>query len=246
VFSITLAIFVLELIGGIAANSLALLADAGHVFTDVVGVGLALLAIWIAARPANDERTYGYYRAEILGAVLNAVLLLVVAAYILFEAWQRLSAPPEIETGLMLLIGVVGGAANLTSMLLLRDAQAASLNMRGAYLEVLGDLIGSLAVVVAAIVIAATGFVAADAIASVAIGVLIVPRTWRLLRDAIDVLLEATPKGIRLSELRAHLMRAENVLDIHDLHVWTITSGMKVASAHVVIADDANPASVLD
>ena len=246
VFVITLVIFFIELIGGLATNSLALIADAGHVFTDVVGVGIALAAIWVASRPPTDERTFGFYRAEVLAAVVNALLLFGVAAYILFEAWQRLSEPPDVAAGPMLLVAIVGGGANVVSLMLLRDAQSESLNMRGAYLEIIGDLLGSIAVVVAAIVIVATGFTAADAIASAIIGVLIIPRTWKLLREAIDVLLEATPKGMKLSELRDHLLRAENVEDIHDLHVWTITSGMRVASAHVVISDGASPAAVLD
>ncbi|MEX2080195.1 MAG: cation diffusion facilitator family transporter, partial [Dehalococcoidia bacterium] len=139
--AITLGVFVLELVGGLASNSLALIADAGHVFTDVVGVGLALGAIWIASRPPTDERTFGYYRAEILGAVINALLLFGVAAYVLYEAWKRLTDPPEVATGLMLAIALAGGAANLVSLLMLRRAQAESLNMRGAYLEVLGDLL---------------------------------------------------------------------------------------------------------
>ena len=246
VFLITLVIFVVEVVGGLASNSLALIADAGHVFTDVVGVGLALGAIWFAARPASDERTFGFYRAEILGAVINAVLLFGVAAYILYEAWQRLMEPPEVGSGLMLAVALGGGAANGVSLWLLRRAQGESLNMRGAYLEVMGDLLGSVAVVVAAIVIALTGQTVADPIASALIGVLILPRTWGLLREALDILLEATPKGMRLAEVREHLLRAEGVEDIHDLHAWTITSGMKVASAHVVIADGANPAKVLE
>lgn len=246
VFVITLVIFIVELVGGLATNSLALIADAGHVFTDVVGVGIALAAIWVASRPPTDERTFGFYRAEVLAAVVNALLLFGVAAYVLYEAWQRLSEPPDVAAVPMLVVAIVGGAANLVSLMLLRDAQAESLNMRGAYLEILGDLLGSIAVVIAAIVIVATGFTAADAIASAIIGVLIIPRTWKLLREAVDVLLEATPKGMKLSELRDHLLRAENVEDIHDLHVWTITSGMRVASAHVVVRDGANPASVLD
>ena len=246
VFLITLAIFVAEVIGGLASNSLALIADAGHVFTDVVGVGLALGAIWIAARPASDARTFGFYRAEILGAVINAVLLFGVAAYVMYEAWQRLMAPPEVASGLMLAVALAGGAANGVSLWLLRGAQGESLNMRGAYLEVLGDLLGSVAVVVAAVVIALTGQTIADPIASALIGILILPRTWGLLREALDILLEATPKGLRLAEVREHLLRAEGVDDIHDLHAWTITSGMKVASAHVVLRDGANPARVLE
>jgi cobalt-zinc-cadmium efflux system protein len=236
---------IVELLGGIGANSLALVADAGHVLTDVVGIGLSLVAIWIAGRAPSEARTFGFLRAEILAAVANAFLLFAVSAFLIFEAWQRLNSPPSVDTPLMLAVAVLGGLANGTSLLLLRDAQAASLNMRGAYFEVLGDLIGSVAVVIAAVVIAVTGLVAADALATALIAILIIPRTAGLLRDSLDVLLEATPKGMNLAELRNHLLRAENVADVHDLHVWTITSGMRVASAHVVLADGANPASVL-
>lgn len=246
VFALTLAVFVFELIGGLVSNSLALLADAGHMFTDVTGIGLALGAIWFAGRPASGERTFGYLRLEILAAVINAVLLFGVAAIILVEAWRRLSQPPEIETGLMLAVAVVGLLANAVSLFLLRNAQGESLNMRGAYLEVMGDFAGSAAVIVAAIVIAWTGWTPADAVASAVIGLLIIPRTWRLLRDAVDVLLEATPKGVDLDEVRTHILRAKGVSDIHDLHAWTITSGMNVLSAHVVLDAGADPPAVLD
>lgn len=246
VFAVTLVIFMVELVGGLASNSLALLADAGHMFTDVAGIGLALLAIWFAGRPANGGRTFGYLRLEILAAVVNAVLLFGVSAFILVEAWRRLSEPPDIATGLMLAVALVGLAANAVSLFLLRNAQGESLNMRGAYLEVMGDFAGSAAVIVAAIVIAWTGWTPADAVASAVIGLLIIPRTWRLLRDAIDVLLEATPKGIDMEEVRRHIMEAPGVSDVHDLHAWTITSGMNVVSAHVVLEPEANGPAVLD
>lgn len=246
VFAITLVVFGVELAGGFLANSLALLADAGHMFTDVAGIGLALAAIWFAGRPATGDRTFGYLRLEILAAVVNAVLLFGVAAIVLIEAWRRLSEPPEIATGLMVAIALLGLAANATSLFLLRHAQRDSLNMRGAYLEVMGDLAGSAAVIVAALVIALTGWTAADAIASAVIGLLIIPRTWRLLRDAVDVLLEATPKGIDLELVRSHILDAPGVADVHDLHAWTITSGMNVVSAHVVLRDGAEPPAVLD
>lgn len=246
VFALTLGVFVVELLGGLASNSLALLADAGHMFTDVAGIGLALLAIWFAGRPAGSGRTFGYLRLEILAAVVNAVLLFGVAAYILFEAWRRLSAPPEIASGLMLVVALVGLAANSVSLFLLRDAQRGSLNLRGAYLEVVGDLAGSAAVIVAAVVISVSGWTAADAVASAVIGLLIIPRTWRLLREAVDVLLEATPKGIDLDDVRSHILRAVGVADVHDLHAWTITSGMNVVSAHVVLEVGADPPEVLD
>lgn len=246
VFAITLVIFVVELVGGLVANSLALLADAGHMFTDVAGIGLALGAIWIAGRPATQDRTYGYLRLEVLAAVANAVLLFGVAAFVLVEAWRRLSEPPEVASGLMLGVAVVGLGANAVSLFLLRHAQEESLNMRGAYLEVLGDLAGSAAVIVAAVVIALTGWTAADVVASAVIGVLIIPRTWHLLRDAIHVLLEATPRGVDLDEVRRHILEAPGVLDVHDLHAWTITSGMNVVSAHVVLTPSADAPTVLD
>jgi cobalt-zinc-cadmium efflux system protein len=246
VLVISLAILGVEIVGGIAAGSLALLADAGHMLTDAAGVGMALLAIWIAGRSPTNGRTYGYLRVEILAAVANAVLLLGLAAFILYEAWRRLSEPPEIASGLMLAVALVGLAANAVSMLLLRDAQRESLNMRGAYLEVMGDFAGSAAVIVAAVVIALTGWTAADAVASALIGLLILPRAFSLWREAHEVLLEATPKGIDMDHVRAHILDAPGVVDCHDLHAWTITSGMNVVSAHVVLAEGADAAATLD
>ena len=246
VFGLTLSIFFFEVVGGLLSNSLALLADAGHVFTDVFGVGFALAAIWIAGRPATSERTFGFLRLEILSAVGNAVLLFGVSAFVLYEAWRRLAEPPEVTSGLMLAVAVVGLAANGVALYLLRDAQGHSLNMRGAYLEVMGDLLGSGAVIVAAIVIALTGWTQADALASVVIGLLIIPRTWALLREALDVLLEATPKGIDIDVVREHILEAPGVVGVHDLHAWTITSGMNVVSAHVVLAEDAKSGDILD
>src|SRR6476646_4209695 len=246
VFAITAVVFVLELVGGAVSNSLALLADAGHMATDLGAIGLALAAIWFAQRPASRDRTYGYLRLEILAAVVNAVVLFGIAAFVLFEAWQRLSEPPAIASGLMLIVALVGFAANAISLALLHDAQRESLTMRGAYLEVMGDLAGSVAVIVAAVVIATTGWTPADAVASAVIGLVVLPRTWRLLRDAVDVLLEATPKGIDLADVRAHILAATGVADVHDLHAWTITSGVDVLSAHVVLAPGADAPSVLD
>ena len=246
VFVITAAVLVLEFVGAVITNSLALLADAGHVLTDVVGIGLALGAIWFAARPATEGRTFGYLRLEILAAVLNAVLLLAIATIVIIEAIRRLGSPPDIASGPMLVIALVGGAANLVGMVLLHGPQRDSLNLRGAYLELMGDLLGSVMVVIAAVVIALTGWTPIDALASVAIGVLIVPRTLRLLRDAVDILLEATPKGLRMDDIRRHIQDVPGVADVHDLHAWTITSGLNVVSAHVVIEADADPPAVLD
>jgi cobalt-zinc-cadmium efflux system protein len=246
VFASTRTVFVIELVGGLMADSLALMADAGHMLTDVVGIGLALGAIWFAARPATQQRTYGFLRLEILAAVINAVLLFGIAAYILYEAWQRLSEPPEIQSGLMLAVAIVGLAANGLSMFLLRDAQRSSLNMRGAYLEVMGDLLGSIAVIVAAIVITVTGWVGADAVASAFIGILIVPRTWHLLREALDVLLEASPRGVDMTEVRRHILEAPGVADVHHLHPRTITTGHNLVWAHVVLDEAADPPEVLN
>jgi cobalt-zinc-cadmium efflux system protein len=214
--------------------------------TDAAGIGLALVAIWIARRPATPERTFGYYRVEIFAAALNAVILLVVAAVIVFEAIQRAGDPPAVAAPPMLLIASVGLVVNVASLRLLHGGASRSLNLRGAYLEVMGDLLGSVAVIVAGIVILATGWTPIDTIASVLIAVLIVPRTWVLLREAIDILLQATPRGVDLDEVRRHLLRADGVVDIHDLHAWTLTSGKHVVSAHVVIEPSADPPRVLD
>jgi cobalt-zinc-cadmium efflux system protein len=246
VFAITLAVLVIELVGAALSGSLALLADAGHVLADGAGIGLALLAIRFAARPATPQRTFGYYRLEILAAVVNAVLLFGVAGFVLVEAWRRLAEPPEVASGLMLAVAAVGLVANAVSLWLLRDGQQRSLNLRGAYLEVWGDLLGSVAVLAAAAVIAVTGFRAADPIASALIGVLILPRTWRLLREAVDVLLEAAPKEVDLDEVRRHLLETPGVTDVHDLHAWTITSSLPVLSVHVVLERDADAGRVLD
>jgi cobalt-zinc-cadmium efflux system protein len=246
VLGLGLIILVVEVVSAYASNSLALFADAGHMLSDVSGLGLALLAIWFAGRAPTSDRSFGYLRLEIFAAIANAVLLFGVAGFILFEAWQRLSAPPEVTSGLMLAVALLGLAANAVSLFLLRHAQAQSLTMRGAYLEVMGDLAGSAAVLVAAIVIATTGWLQADAIASVVIALLILPRTFALLRDATDVLLEATPKGIDIEHVRRHILDAPGVIDCHDLHAWTITSGMNVVSAHVIVADGADPANTLD
>ncbi len=246
VLGITVAILATEVVGGLLSGSLALLADAGHMFTDVSGIGVSLLAVWFAARPATPRRSFGYYRLEILAAVANTVLLFGVSALILFESVHRLFQPPEVGTGLMLVFAAVALVGNGTSVWLLRRGQADSLNVRGAFLEVLSDLLGALAVLVAAAVIALTGFRAADPIASGLIGLAILPRTWKLLRDAVDVLLEATPRGVDLGEVRRHIVEMQGVADVHDLHAWTITSGINVVSAHVVCDGTADAPTVLD
>jgi cobalt-zinc-cadmium efflux system protein len=235
VLVITCAVMVAEVIGGFIAGSLALLADAGHMLTDSTGLILALIAASLATRAATARRTFGLQRAEVLAALGNALLLVGVAVWVLIKAVDRLSTPVEIDGGLMLVVAVVGVLANLAGLLVLRPAQAKSLNIRGAYLEVLGDLIGSLAVVVAAVLILITGWTPFDAIASLLIVVVIIPRAWSLLREVVDVLLEATPHGVDLAEVREHIKGVRGVVDVHDLHAWTITSGVPVLSAHVIV-----------
>lgn len=236
--AIACALLVVELAGAAVTGSLALLADAGHVATDAVGLGVALLAIRLAARPASDRRTFGLARAEILAALLNCLLLLGVGGYILVEAIERLRSPAEVPGGTTIAFGLLGLALNGTSLWLLRRGQRESLNVRGAFLEVLSDALGSLAVVAAAVVILTTGWQRADSVASLLIALLIVPRTARLAREALDVLLEAAPREVDIQEVREHILALPGVEDLHDLHVWTITSGMPVLSAHVVVGHD--------
>ena len=235
VLVITFAVLIAEVVGGLIAGSLALLADAGHVLTDATGLIMALIAASLATRAATVKRTFGLQRAEVLAALGNALLLVAVAVWVVIMAVERLREPVEIHSGLMLAVAVVGALANLAGLLVLRPAQSKSLNMRGAYLEVFGDFVGSLAVIVAAVLILITGWTPFDAIASLAIVILIIPRAWSLLREVVDVLLEATPRGVDLDEVRDHILRVRGVVDVHDLHAWTITSGVPVLSAHVIV-----------
>jgi cobalt-zinc-cadmium efflux system protein len=236
--SITLTVMVVEIVGGMLADSLALVADAAHMATDALGLGMALLAIHFASRPPSDRRTFGFARAEILAALANCLLLLGVGGYVLYEATQRFVTPAGTEGGLTVVFGLIGLVANMISLTLLMRGQKESLNVRGAFLEVAADALGSLAVIISALVIVTTGWQAADPIASLVIGVMIVPRTWKLLRETLDVLLEAAPKGVDIAEVRAHILALDGVEDVHDLHAWTITSGMPVLSAHVVVRSD--------
>jgi cobalt-zinc-cadmium efflux system protein len=243
---ISVGILVVEVVAGLITHSLALLADAGHVFADVSGIGASLGAIWIANRAPTSERSYGLYRLEIVAATANALLLLGMSLAVLWEAARRLFAPPAIQPELMIVVAIVALAANLVSLRLLSEGRAESLTVRGAYLEVLGDVLGAAAVLVAGVWILTTGFRPADALASVLIGVLILPRSWSLFRDSIDVLLEATPRGVDLTEVRRHILDSPGVRAVHDLHAWTITSGMNVVSAHVVMGPDGDPGQLLD
>ncbi len=246
-FLLILVAFVIEVVAGLATNSLALLSDAGHLLTDVLGLGMALAAITAAARGAADpQRSFGLYRLEILAALANAVLLVGVAAYVCWEAVQRFRGPPEVLAGPMLAVAVVGLAANVVAFLLLRRGSRESLNVRGAYLEVVADTLGSVGVIVAAVVLALTGWPYADPAVAAAIGLFILPRTWQLGREALRILVQAAPEKISVTQVRRDLADLDGVVDVHDLHVWTLTSQMDVASAHLMIAPVADGHGVLD
>ena len=226
---------VAEVVGGIITKSLALLADAGHMLTDVGGLILALLAIRLAEKPANPQNSYGYYRAEILAALTNAVVLIGVSLYILYEAYQRFLSPPEIQSTPMLIVAGVGLVVNLIGMFILKKGSGESLNMKGAYFEVLSDMLTSIGVIVAAIIMLTTGWYYADPLISAGIGLFILPRTWILLKDAVRVLLEGTPYDVDIVKLRDTIKNIRGIKDVHDLHVWSLTSGVNAMSAHVVI-----------
>jgi cobalt-zinc-cadmium efflux system protein len=226
-----------ELVGAFLTGSLALFADAAHMLTDVGGLALALFAIWIAARPPTPAKTYGYYRAEILAALVNALVLLGVAVAILIEAWERLLHPRAVLAGPMLAIAALGLVVNLIGVWLLHRDAAHSLNVRAAYLEILSDAVSSLGVLAAAGVVLLTGWTPADALVSVGIALFIVPRTWGLLRQAVNVLLEGVPAHLDLSAIEEAITQVDGVRRVHDLHVWTLTSGREAMSAHVVVND---------
>jgi cobalt-zinc-cadmium efflux system protein len=237
VVGVTSLVMVVEVVGWLVSGSLALFADAGHMLTDVAAVLLALAASYVATRPANDRRTFGYHRAEVLAALVNAVVLVVVCVYLAYAGVRRLVDPPDVEAGQMLAFALVGLVANATSLAVLSSRKDSSLNMRGAFLEVLGDAVGSGTAILAAVVILTTGWLRADPLASLVIAVLIVPRALNLLRETSAVLFESTPKGLDVGEMRDHLLQMNGVTDVHDLHAWTITSGMPSLSAHVTVTD---------
>lgn len=245
VLGLTAIYLIAEVVGGLMTGSLALLADAGHMLTDVAGLGLALMAIKFAERPATPERTYGYYRVEILAALTNAVVLIGISLYILFEAWERFRNPPEVESGPMLFVASIGLVINIVGIVILRKGSKESLNMKGAYFEVLADMLTSVGVIVAGVIMLTTGWYYADPLISVGIGLFILPRTWVLLREAVGILLEGTPSDVNLTAIREGVGRLPGVSEMHDLHVWTLTSGVNAMSAHVVVLDSAVHAEVL-
>ena len=236
---LTAAFLVIEVAGALVTGSLALLSDAAHMFTDAAALAIALLALRLGRKAADDARTYGYARFEILAAAFNAVLLFLVALYILYEAWRRLSQPQEIQSVGMLVVAVAGLAINFVSMRILSGGQANSLNMKGAYLEVWADMLGSVGVIIGAVVIWATGWTWVDSAVAVAIGLWVLPRTWTLLSESINVLLEGVPKGVDVTGIRRQLAAHEGVHGVHDLHVWEVASGRISMTAHIVHAADA-------
>ena len=242
---LTLIYMMAEVIGGLATGSLALLADAAHMLTDAGGLALALVAIRFAERPATPEKTYGYLRTEVLAALVNAVVLLLLTIYILYEAYRRFIDPPEVIGLPMLLVAAVGLVVNLISMRLLSGGSTESLNVRGAYFEVLADMLGSLGVIVAAVVVMVTGWRLADPLIGAGIGLFIVPRTWLLLKQVIHILLEGTPPEVNVDLLKNRLLTLTDVRAVHDLHVWTITSGLDAMSCHIIVSKMETAADVL-
>ena len=245
-FGLTASYMLVELVTGLITGSLALLSDAAHMGTDVLGLGMALAAITLAQREATSQRTYGTYRLEVLAALANGVLLFAVAAYVLYEAWRRISAPPDVPGLPMLVVAVVGLTVNIVSFRLLTAGSKESLNLRGAYLEVLADMLGSVGVIVAAVVIFTTGWPYADPIIGAAIGLFILPRTYHLSAQAVRILMEVAPPGLDVEEVRERIIALPGVADVHDLHIWTVTSGIETATGHVVLEDGAELHSVLD
>lgn len=235
--ALTATYMVAEVVGGLVTGSLALLADAAHMLTDVGGLALALLAIRFAAREATPQRTYGYLRMEVLSALTNAVVLLLLTVYILFEAYQRFLSPPEILSGPMLVVAVIGLIVNLISMRLLAGGSSESVNVKGAYFEVLSDMLGSIGVIVAALLMMWKGWRLVDPVIGAGIGLFIVPRTWLLLKQVTHILMEGVPPNVDVGTLEQKLAGISGVTAIHDLHVWTITSGFDAMSCHLVIAD---------
>ncbi len=246
VLAVTAVFMVVELVGGIVANSLALLADAGHMFTDVGALALSLVAMRLAQLPPSPEKTYGYVRTEILAALVNGAALLVIAGFICWEAWERLRTPPEVDGPLLLAVATAGLAVNVFGAVVLHRHAGENLNLRGAYLHVIGDLLGSVGTILAGVLILATGWTLADPLISVVIALLILASAWRLVREATDVLLEAAPRNLDMDTVVRDLGSIPELHDIHDLHVWTLTSGFVALSGHGVIDDPAHHGAILE
>lgn len=235
---LTAVYLVAEAVAGFLTNSLALLSDAAHMLTDVAALGISLFAMRIAARPSDARRSYGYHRFEILAAAINASALFVIAAYILYEAYQRFRNPPVVQSGAMLIVAFVGLVVNIASMRILSGGSKGSLNVKGAYLEVWSDMLGSIGVIAAALIIRFTAWSKADPLIAVLIGLWVLPRTWTLLSESVNVLLEGVPEGIELREVENSLLGVDGVAEVHDLHVWSITSGRNSLTAHLRLVQD--------
>ena len=243
---LTVAVMAVEVVGGLLARSLALLADAAHMLTDAGALALSLFAAWIAARPAAAGKTYGYYRVEILAALANGALLLAVTAGIVLEALQRVRHPAQVRPGILLGVATLGLLANIVVAVILHRAKGESLNIRGAYLHVLSDLLGSVAAITAGAIILATGWVLADPLISLGLSLLLIAGAWRLVRQSVDVLLEAAPRSVSLPDLEAAITAVPNVHGVHDLHVWTVSSGIVAMSAHATVPDPASHQEALE
>ena len=236
-FGLTSAFLVAEVVGGLLTNSLALLSDAAHMMTDVIALAISLIAVRLARKPPDAKRTYGYARMEAIGAMINGGLLFVVAGYILWEAIGRFRNPPSVESTGMLVIAAIGLVINLISMRLLKAGSGTSLNVKGAYLEVWSDMLGSVGVLIGGLVIRYTGWTVADPIIAVLIGLWVLPRTWTLLRAAMQILMEGVPAGMELEQVRALLVSHPSVSEVHDLHAWSLGSKEPVLTAHIVLGD---------
>lgn len=244
--AITAVILVAEAVGGFYANSLALLADAGHMLTDVAALGLSLFVAWFSQRPETDKRTYGYLRLEILAAFLNGATLLLISVWIIWEAISRLRTPEPVQSGLMLAVAVLGLVANAISAWVLHPGGEENLNVRGAYLHILGDLLGFVGTIIAALLIRQFGWLAADTIASIVVSALILRGAWTLVRDSIDVLLESTPAHISAASVRDQLAQIPGIESVHDLHVWTVTSNVIAMSVHAIVREPERHQHVLE
>lgn len=244
-FALTSTFLVAEVVGGIVTNSLALLSDAAHMGTDVIALGISLFAVRMSRKPPDAKRTYGYARMEAIGALVNGGMLFLVAGYILWEAVGRFSSPAEVSSMGMLVIAALGLGVNLVSMRLLKAGSGESLNVKGAYLEVWADMLGSIGVIAGALIIMATGWALADPIIAVLIGLWVLPRTWTLLREAGQVLMQGVPAGLNLDEVRDMMLAHPGIAKVHDLHVWALGSKEPVLTAHVIPSDESQPASAV-
>lgn len=243
--ALTALYMIAEFVGGWLANSLALIADAGHMLTDVAALSLTLAAIWFASRPATAQKTFGYYRLEILAAFVNGIALVLLSLFVIYEAYERFYAPPAVKGAELTVIAFGGLAVNLIAAYLLHSDHEHDLNMRGAWLHVMGDALGSVAAIIAGVLIYAFGWLWADAVSSVLISLIIIVGSWNLIKESVNVLLEGTPAHINLKAVEETLRATEYVSDVHDLHVWTITSGMEALSVHIIHQKEISQAELL-